>query len=273
MENLMQKLDEATQYIQDQTDVEPEFGIILGTGLDGLADQIEKEDSIDYGDIPHFPISTVSVHSGELIFGTLRGKKVVALSGRFHYYEGYTMQKIVFPVRVLKKLGIERLFLSNACGSLNPDIKEGELMIIEDHINMLGDNPLIGENYEELGPRFPDMSEPYDKEMIEQAEKLADKLGIKVHKGVYVSVQGPNLETSAEYKWLRIIGGDTVGMSTVPEAIAARHMRLPTFGMSVITDEGFHEELEEISLEHVVAAANEAQPKVTKLFSELIATL
>lgn len=263
-----------TEYIKRVTkDFTPEYGIILGTGLGGLVTEIEKEYELLYSMIPDFPIATVEFHTGKLIFGTIAGKKVVAMSGRFHYYEGYSMQQITFPVRVLKMLGIQRLFISNACGCLNPDYRKGDLMIIEDHINLQTDNPLRGRNYDAFGPRFPDMSAPYDAAMIKMAEEIAKKQNLKVHKGVYVSVVGPNMETRAEYRFLRIIGADVVGMSTVPEVIVANHMGLPVFAVSVITDEGFAETLQPVSIPEIIAAAKEAEPKMTLMLKELISKL
>lgn len=252
-------------------DFEPEFGIILGTGLGKLVNEIEVHHQLMYANIPNFPISTVEFHTGKLIFGTLNGRKVVAMQGRLHYYEGYSMQEITFPVRIMKVLGIKKLFVSNAAGSLNPDIKKGDIGIIDDHINLLPDNPLRGSNDEGYGPRFPDMSAPYDKKMQEQAMEIARRNGVRVHRVVYVSTAGPNLETRAEYRYMRLIGGDIVGMSTVPEVIVANHMGLPVFAISVITDEGFHENLQPVSLEEIVRVANEVEPKMTEILKELIA--
>ncbi|MXV17493.1 purine-nucleoside phosphorylase [Hufsiella ginkgonis] len=254
-------------------DFEPEIGIILGTGLGGLVDDIEISHKLMYANIPGFPISTVEFHSGRLIFGTLSGKRVVAMQGRLHYYEGYSMQQITFPVRVMKMLGITRLFVSNASGSLNPGFSTGDLMVIRDHINLQPENPLRGSNYDEFGPRFPDMNVPYDEDMIQKALTIAASNNITCHQGVYVSVSGPNLETRSEYKYLRIIGGDAVGMSTVPEVIVARHMGLPVFAISVLTDEGFHEVLKPVSLEEIIRVATEAEPKMTTILKELIAGL
>ncbi|GAA4515371.1 purine-nucleoside phosphorylase [Sphingobacterium thermophilum] len=252
-------------------DFEPEFGIILGTGLGKLVNEIEVNHQLMYANIPNFPISTVEFHTGKLIFGTLNGRKVVAMQGRLHYYEGYSMQEITFPVRIMKVLGIKKLFVSNAAGSLNPDIKKGDIGIIDDHINLLPDNPLRGSNDEDYGPRFPDMSAPYDKKMQEQAMEIARRNGVRAHRVVYVSTAGPNLETRAEYRYMRLIGGDIVGMSTVPEVIVANHMGLPVFAISVITDEGFHENLQPVSLEEIVRVANEVEPKMTDILKELIA--
>jgi len=262
-----------TEYIKKRIgDFEPEIGIILGTGLGGLVSEIEVLHKLMYSNIPDFPISTVEFHSGRLIFGILNGKKVVAMQGRLHYYEGYDMKQITFPVRVMRMLGIKRLFVSNASGSLNKDIKKGDIMIIEDHINLLPDNPLRGRNWDDLGPRFPDMNEPYDREMIAKGMEIAAAHNISCQKGVYVSVPGPNLETKAEYNYLRIIGGDAVGMSTVPEVIVAKHMGLPVFAVSVITDEGFLDALEPVSLDEIVRVAQEAEPKMTLILKELLSS-
>jgi len=263
-----------TSYIKNKIgDFEPEIGIILGTGLGALVKEITVERQLMYGNIPDFPISTLEFHSGKLIFGTLAGKKVVAMQGRLHYYEGYNMQQITFPVRVMKMLGIKTLLVSNASGSLNPDFKKGDLMVINDHINLQPQNPLIGRNEEELGPRFPDMSQPYQIDLVNKAMDIAVANNITCHKGVYVAVTGPNLETKAEYRYLRIIGGDAVGMSTVPEVIVANHMGLPVFAISVLTDEGFTEVLNPVSIEEILAIAQEAEPKLTLILKELIAGL
>ncbi len=267
-------LNESIKYIKNKIgDFEPEVGIVLGTGLGGLVDEIEVMHSIMYASIPNFPISTLEFHSGKLIFGTLEGKKVVAMQGRLHFYEGYSMQQITFPIRAMKMLGIQHLLVSNAAGSLNSNFKKGDLMIISDHINLQSESPLRGINNSDFGPRFPDMSQPYHKELIEKALKIADEEQIACHKGVYVSVTGPNLETKAEYKYLRIIGGDAVGMSTVPEVIVANHMSIPVFAISVLTDEGFPEDLQPVSLDEIIATAVKAEPKMTKILCRLIATL
>ncbi len=253
--------------------MEPAIGIILGTGLGGLAKEINKEVEIHYGDLPYFPVSTVESHEGKLIFGTLAGKNVVAMQGRFHLYEGYTMQQITFPVRVMNFLGVKTLLVSNACGGMNPLFAKGDIMIMTDHINLLGDNPLIGPNDDELGPRFPDMSEPYSNQLIELAEKVALEKQIKVQKGVYVAVSGPNLETKAEYRFLRIIGADVVGMSTVPENIVANHMGMRVLGMSVITDECFPDALEPANVEDIIATATKAEPKLTTIMKHVVERL
>jgi len=271
---MFQILHETVEYIKRKNNnFQPEIGIILGTGLGGLVNEIDVEFSMMYSNIPNFPISTLEFHSGKLIFGTLKGRRVVAMQGRLHYYEGYSMQQITFPVRVMKALGIQYLFVSNAAGSLNPDFKKGDLMVINDHINLQPESPLRGINDADLGPRFPDMSQPYHKGLIAKAIRIAAEEGISCHQGVYVSVTGPNLETKAEYKYLRIIGGDAVGMSTVPEVIVANHMSIPVFAISVLTDEGFPEVLLPVSLEEILATARMAEPKMTKILSQLIAQL
>jgi purine-nucleoside phosphorylase len=259
------KRDEALAFIQSKTDFRPDFLIILGTGLGRLASQIQVEVSIPYNEIPHFPVSTVESHAGRLLFGTLSGKKVVAMQGRFHYYEGYSMQQIVFPVRVLKALSVNTLLVSNACGGMNPNFRRGDIMCITDHINLIGDNPLIGANDNELGPRFPDMSEPYTRSLIDLADTVALSKGIKMHHGVYVAVSGPNLETRAEYRFLRQIGGDVVGMSTVPEVITAIHMGMKVLGISVITDECFPDSLKAVEMKEILEAADMAEPKMTSV--------
>ncbi|WP_295771161.1 purine-nucleoside phosphorylase [uncultured Mucilaginibacter sp.] len=271
---MLESIQRTTEYIKGRIgDFEPEAGIILGTGLGGLVKEIEIEKQMPYANIPGFPISTLEFHSGRLIFGRLAGKKVVAMQGRLHYYEGYNMQQITFPVRVMKMLGIKTLFVSNASGALNPAFKKGDLMVIDDHINLQPTNPLVGTNYDELGPRFPDMSEPYDQELIQKALQIASSNNITCHRGVYVAVTGPNLETRAEYKYLRIIGGDSVGMSTAPEVIVANHMGLPVFAISVLTDEGFPEMLKPVSIEEIIEIAQRAEPHMTHILKELIAGL
>ncbi len=271
---MLQQIQHTTEYIKKKTNnFEPEFGIVLGTGLGGLINEIKISHQLHYSSIPDFPISTVEFHTGCLIFGELGGKKVVAMQGRMHYYEGYNMQEITFPIRVLKMLGIKKLFLSNACGSLNPAFKKGDLMIISDHINLLPHNPLRGRNEDELGPRFPDMSAPYDQELINRGLEIAKKHNIKTHSGIYVAVQGPHLETKAEYRYLRIIGGDVVGMSTVPEVIVANHMSLPVFAISVITDEGFSENLKPVSIPEIIETATKAEPMLTIIIKEIILSL
>ncbi len=273
---LRKQINDAVRYIRKKTTMEPEIGIILGTGLGGLVKEIKEEVVIDYENIPHFPVSTVESHHGKLIFGTLAGKKIVAMQGRFHYYEGYTLQQVTFPVRVMSKkagLGVQTLLISNAAGGMNPKFRRGDLMIINDHINLQGDNPLIGPNDETLGPRFPDMSEPYSKKLMKKAKDIARGLKIPVKEGVFVAVQGPNLETRAEYRFLRGIGADAVGMSTVPENIVAVHMGMDVFGMSIITDECFPDTLKPVTVEEVIAVANKAEPKLTKIMKELVRSL
>lgn len=273
MQELLQKINEAVDFIRSKTKLEPETGIVLGTGLGRLVSEIEEEAVLSYENIPHFPVSTVESHEGKLIFGTISGRAVVAMQGRFHYYEGYTMQQITFPIRVMKFLGVKTLVISNACGGMNPLYSKGDLMIMDDHINLIGDNPLIGKNIDELGPRFPDMSEPYSKRLIKLAEEIALDEKIKVQKGVYVAVAGPNLETRAEYRFLRFTGADVVGMSTVPEVIVARHMDMEVFGISVITDECFPDALQPASVPDIIKTANDAQPRLTTIMKRLIEKL
>jgi purine-nucleoside phosphorylase len=260
----------AAAAVRRHTQVEPAVGIILGTGLGRLAEEIERDATIDYGDIPGFPLSTVESHHGRLIVGRLAGRAVVAMQGRFHFYEGYSMQQITFPVRVMHELGVRTLIVSNACGGMNPLYRRGDLMIIEDHINLLGDNPLIGPNDDSLGPRFPDMSEPYSHELIALAETVALERRIRVHKGTFVAVPGPNLETRAEYRFLRTIGADVVGMSTVPEVIVARHMNMSVFGISIITDECFPDSLHAVDVQEIIAAASAAEPKMTAVITGVV---
>lgn len=248
----------------------PDVGIILGTGLGQLAGAIEDAVVIDYADIPGFPLSTVESHSGRLILGRLGGRAVVAMQGRFHYYEGHDMGQITFPVRVMHELGVRSLLVSNACGGLNPLYRRGDLMIIEDHINLIGDNPLIGPNDDTLGPRFPDMSEPYSHELIALAEQVALDQHIRIQKGTYVAVAGPNLETRAEYRFLRTIGADVVGMSTVPEVIVARHMNMRVLGISIITDECFPDNLAPVDVTEIIAAANQAEPLLTAIMTGVL---
>ncbi len=268
--NLMNDIKDTIAVIKQHTSIIPEVGIILGTGLGKLAEEIKPIAIIDYTDLPHFPVSTVESHKGKLIIGELSGKNVIVMQGRFHYYEGYTMQEIVYPVRVMKMLGVQTLVVSNACGSVNPYIPKESLMIIDDHINLFGDNPLIGKNYDELGPRFPDMSEPYSKRLINLAEQTALELGIKAYKGVYAAMSGPSLETRAEYRMLRTIGADVIGMSTIPECIAAKHCGMEVFGISIITDECYPDALKPVELSEILHAAAVAEPNMTKLVKELL---
>ena len=270
--NILQRVNSTADFIRSQIKESPDYGIILGTGLGGLVKEIEVSVSIAYDSIPNFPLSTVESHSGKLIFGKLSGKNIVAMQGRFHFYEGYSMEDIVLPVRVMKLLGIKKLFVSNACGGINPAFEKGDLCIINDHINLFPGNPLIGGNINELGPRFPDMSAPYDKKMIALANIICAEENIKTRNGVYAGVTGPMLETPAEYKFLRIIGADVVGMSTIPEIIAARHLSLPCFACSIVTDICYGE-IEPVTLEEIIAIANKAEPKLTTLFKRLIAQL
>lgn len=272
-EKIKNQIEEAIAVIRQKTKLKPEIGIILGTGLGGLAKEIEVECSVKYFEIPHFPHSTGSSHNGQLIFGTIAGKPVVAMQGRFHFYEGYTLKQVTFPVRVMKYLGIKTLLISNACGSVNPIIKKGDLMIIEDHINLLGDNPLIGINDDSLGVRILDMSEPYSRRLSDIVEKIALDNKIIVHKGVYAIMSGPSLETKAEYRMLRIIGADAIGMSTVPETIVAHQMEIEVLGLSIITDECIPEILRPLSIEEIVETASKAEPKLTFLMKELIKEL
>jgi len=270
-----QHFNETLQYIRKQFNSSqmptPELGIVLGTGMGALVDSIQITRELPYNFIPHFPVSTVESHFGKLIFGTLGGKQVVAMQGRFHYYEGYSMQQVTLPIRIMKLLGIKTLLLSNAAGGLNPTYRKGDMMILDDHINLLPENPLAGPNIDEMGPRFPDMSRPYDPSLIAAAQAIAAEEGYTVHKGVYVAVQGPNLETRAEYRYLRIIGADAVGMSTVPEVLVATHMGLRSFAISVITDECDPDHLEPVSVEDVVRVAQSTEPKLTRLLERLVA--
>lgn len=267
---MLEKFKESRDYIKSRTKVEPTIGIILGTGLGGLVNEINIIDEIAYGDIPNFPVSTVQSHSGKLIFGELGGKHVIAMQGRFHFYEGYTLKECTFPVRVMKLLGIEKLFVSNASGGVNPDFEIGDLMIQNDHIDLFPSHPLIGRNIDELGPRFPDMSQPYSHEMIALAKEIATENNIRVVTGTYAGLTGPTLETPAEYSYVRAIGADAVGMSTVPEVIVARHMSIPCFAISIITDLGVPGKIQEVSVEDVIAVASKAEPKMTLIMKELI---
>ena len=273
MSDLITKINEAIEVIREKTVENYKIGIILGTGLGALVNEIEIEHEINYEDLPHFPLSTVESHHGKLIFGKLSGKNVVVMQGRFHYYEGYSMQQITFPVRVMKFLGVDTLLVSNACGGLNPIFKKGDIMLMYDHINLLGDNPLIGPNNEELGPRFPDMSQPYNNELIEIAEQIALKNNIKVQKGVYVAVPGPNLETKAEYRFLRYIGADVVGMSTIPENIVANHMGMRVLGFSIVTDECFPDSLKPVNVEEIITTAMTTEPQMTLIMKEVVKKL
>jgi len=273
MTQLRQHIEEAVRFLRTKTTMQPEIGIILGTGLGGLAQEIRAEVIVEYEDIPLFPISTVESHHGRLIFGNLGNKKVVAMQGRFHYYEGYSLKQVTFPVRVMKFLGVRTLLISNAAGGMNPHFRKGSIMIITDHINLLGDNPLIGPNDDTLGPRFPDMSEPYSRELITLAEKVALDLKIRTERGVFVAVPGPNLETRAEYRFLRFIGADAVGMSTVPEVIVAVHMSLQVLGFSIITDECFPDALQPANVEEIIAVAMKTEPRLTAIMKGAVEQL
>lgn len=273
MSELRDKIEKTVAFLRTKTDAQPEIGIILGTGLGALVEDIDIEISISYSEIPNFPVSTVEFHEGKLIFGKLCGKSIVAMQGRFHYYEGYTMQQITFPVRVMKFLGVQILLISNACGGINADMKPGDVMLIADHINLLGDNPLIGENDDTLGPRFPDMSEPYSRDLIALTEKIAQQENLTIKKGVYAALTGPNLETAAEYKFLRIIGADVVGMSTIPEDIVAVHSGMRVLGFSVITDACVPEELQPANIPEIIKTAKEAEPKLTLLIKRVVEKL
>jgi len=270
MSELISKINETLEVIKKITTEEYPFGIILGTGLGGLTKDIDVQHEIEYEDLPHFPLSTVESHHGKLIFGKIGDNNVVAMQGRFHFYEGYSMKQITYPVRVMKFLGVKTLLVSNACGGMNPIYKRGDIMLMVDHINLLGDNPLIGMNEEELGPRFPDMSEPYDLELIKVAEEVALENKIKVQKGIYVAVPGPNLETKAEYRFLRAIGADVVGMSTIPENIVANHMGIKVLGISIVTDECFPDSLKAVNVEEIISTAMKAEPKMTLIMKEVV---
>lgn len=270
--NELSKIKEAAEYIQNKGFTQGTIGIILGTGLGNLVTKIDVEKELSYTDIPNFPESTVEFHSGKLIYGKLGGKQVIAMQGRFHYYEGYNMNQIVFPVRVMKLLGISTLLVSNAAGAINTNFKKGELMLINDHIN-LQSNALIGANIPELGTRFPDMSEPYSKKLSEIARKIADGKQLVLREGTYVSVQGPMLETAAEYRYLDRIGADAVGMSTTPEVIAANHMGIPVLAISVLTDECDYNNLKPVNIEEIIAVAGKAETKLTVIFEGIVAAI
>ena len=264
------KVQETVKFLQEKGISKPDYGIILGTGLGNLVDKISIEIAISYSEIPNFPVSTVEGHSGELIFGTIGSKKVVAMRGRFHYYEGWTMEQTVFPVRVMKYLGVEKLIVSNASGGVNPNFKVGDIMVITDHINLMPVHPLHGKNDDRFGPRFVDMHEPYSKKMIAKMDKIAYSLNIPIHKGIYLALQGPTFETPAEYKMVKILGADAVGMSTVPEVIIAKHMGVECFGISVITDLGVEGVVEAVSHEEVQKNAKIAEKAVGKLVEEFV---
>ena len=270
---MLEKIKVTANYIKGRINATPEIGIILGTGLGGLVNEIEIIESIPYSEIPNFPVSTVEGHAGRLIYGKLGKREVLAMQGRFHFYEGYSMEEVTFPVRALKFVGISHLFVSNASGGLNPDWTVGEIVLISDHINFFPEHPLRGKNNNELGPRFPDMSKCYDERLRSKAKFIALKNGISVKEGVYVGVSGPTFETPAEYKMFRLMGADLVGMSTVPEVIVARHMDLKVFGISIVTDSGVPGEIVEISHEEVQEVAMKAEPKMTLIMKKLIEEL
>ncbi len=267
---LIEQIEETKKYIESITDFRPQVGIILGTGLGGLIHSIQEEVIIEYSQIPNFVKPTVMEHEGRLIFGTLGGKKVICLQGRFHHYEGYSLDEITFPVRIIKALGAEYLFVSNACGGLNKNFKAGQIMCINDHINLLGTNPLVGKNYDELGPRFPDMLAPYDNPLIKRASKVALKNGIHLNQGVYACLSGPSLETRAEYRMLQILGADAIGMSTVPEVIVAVHAGLKVLGLSVITDECLPDALKPVNISEIIAHAMAAEPDLIKIIEGIL---
>lgn len=267
---MWEQVQETVSFIKAKTNFTPEYGVILGSGLGSFTDDIQIEFTLLYTEIPNFPVSTVQGHKGALVFGTIGTKKVVAMQGRFHFYEGYSMKEVTFPVRVMKYLGVDKLIVSNASGGVNPNYEVGSIVILKDHINMMPEHPLRGKNDERFGPRFVNMSEPYSKKMNNKAKELAQNLNIKVQDGIYLGLQGPTFETLAEYKMVKIVGADCVGMSTVPEVIVARHMDLECFGLSVITDMGDEDSIETISHNEVLEAARKAEPKVRILIKELI---
>lgn len=267
---MWEQVQETVNYIKEKTNFTPEYGIILGSGLGSFTDDITIEFTLPYSEIPHFPVATVEGHKGALVFGTIGDKKVVAMQGRFHFYEGYSMKEVTFPVRVMKFLGVSKLIVSNASGGVNHEYKVGSIIVLKDHINMMPEHPLRGKNDERFGPRFVNMSEPFSRKMIVKAKELASSLQIRVHDGVYLGLQGPTFETLSEYRMVKALGADCVGMSTVPEVIVARHMDLETFGISVITDMGNEESIDTITHKEVLEAAKEAEPKVRRLIKELI---
>ncbi len=267
---MLQQLNETVSFLQENGIRNPETGIVLGTGLGKMVRKIQIIRQIPYSEIPHFPVATVEFHKGNLIYGEVSGRKVLAMQGRFHYYEGYSMQQVTFPIRVMKRLGVKNLLLSNASGSMNPRFKKGALVLLDDHINLQPENPLVGKNYDELGSRFPDMSRPYSATLNQKLLDIAGRLGMPLQEGVYAAVTGPNLETRAEYRYLRIIGADLVGMSTVPEVIVANHMSLPCAAVSVVTDECDPDNLQPISIEEIIQIASEADDKLSGLFEALI---
>ena len=266
---MLKRIQKSIEFIKSKINFEPEVGIILGSGLGNLVKEITIQKTIPYKEIQGFPVSTVEGHEGNLIFGTLGGRNIIAMQGRFHYYEGHSMEDVTLPVRVMKQMGIKLLIVSNASGGMNPDFKIGDIMLITDHINLMP-NPLIGKNEKSLGERFPDMSEAYDRRILNEAQTIAKELNIKVQKGIYAGVTGPTFETPAEYRYFRIIGADAVGMSTVPEVIVARHMKLPVFALSVITDLGIADQVETVSHQEVLEAAENAQPKMAAIIKQLL---
>ena len=270
---MLEKLKETVSFLKSKGIEKPEVGIILGTGLGSLANDVDVEIALDYKDIPHFPLSTVEFHSGKLLYGGLGGKKVLVMNGRFHFYEGYTLQEVTFPVRVMKMLGINYLLVSNAAGAINLNLPKASLMIIDDHINMLPGSPLVGKNLDELGPRFPDMSRPYDPKLISLMEKIAVEKGIKINKGVYVAWMGPSLETRAEYRFIKLMGADAVGMSTVPEVLVANHMGMKVAAVSVITDKGDPDNLHPVNIDDIIRNAMIAEKDLVLLFESLIQEL
>jgi len=270
---LLNKMKEAKDYISSKHSKKPAIGVVLGSGLGDFVNQLTDTTIIDYQDIPHFPKTTVDGHAGKLVIGKLGQHEVILMQGRYHYYEGYSMQEVTFPIRVFRLLGVKTLIVTNACGGLNPNFSPGDLMLITDHINFTGDNPLIGKNIDELGPRFPDMSRAYDPELQNHVKHAADRLNIPLQQGVYVAISGPSYMTKAELKMLRYIGGDAVGMSTVPEVIVANHMQMKVIGLSCITDMAIPEELKPLTHEEVIRVANETKPAFERLLKEIILTL
>ncbi|HVO83985.1 MAG TPA: purine-nucleoside phosphorylase [Syntrophobacteria bacterium] len=270
MKDQFPKVNESVAFLRDHARVQPDIGIVLGTGLSRLADRFEAAAVFPYQQVPHFPVSTVAGHRGRLVFGSLAGKAVMALQGRFHFYEGYDPKEITFPIRVMAAMGVRTLVISNAAGGLNPLFRPGDLMLIRDHINLTGQNPLRGENVDAWGPRFPDMTEPYTKSLVELAEQVALELGLKVHQGVYVGVSGPSMETAAETRFLRLIGADAVGMSTIPEVIAAVHAGLRVLGVSVITNVNLPDNYQPAPIDKVIATAESAEPRLERLMTEVL---
>jgi purine-nucleoside phosphorylase len=269
---MLDKIKQTVEYLKKKGIYSPEIGIVLGTGLGKMVNEIDIDKVIEYTEIPNFPVATVEFHSGKLIYGDLKGRKIIAMQGRFHYYEGYDLKEITFPIRVMKLLGIKYLLLSNAAGAMNPNFRKGSLMLIDDHINLLPDNPLRGRNYDELGPRYPDMSQPYSRDLNDKLEAIAKRENIELNKGVYVAVTGPNLETRAEYRYLGTIA-DAVGMSTVPEVIVANHMNLPSAAISVLTDECDPDNLAPADIKDIIKTAGKAELKLIRLFTALIGEL